>query len=193
MPSGTIFCSRGTFYESQFNPLIKAGMFALFPPLISPVNPVIFTSATILKKDISAPMAYLNNEKLFYSFGQAWAHINLEGEILLGSAEFGEDGIGAAIVTAAASGLRIVETYFDIFRASVHKRPIILSSMRYAKPVKFFLTHYTRGRMNNQYNTVGFSLQGAVIDKNEGLLQSLLDTATGAAGEIGGDILSSVF
>jgi hypothetical protein len=183
MPSKSIFCARGNFYESQFNPLIKGGMFVLSPVLLSPVNPVLIQSAVVDRKDIYSAKAYLNNEKLFFSFGQAWGTIKISGEILLGPTDFlegNQGGVVNAVTQSVANGLRVVETYFDTFRASVYQRPIILSSLRYAKPVKFFLTTYQRGRVNINFNTVGFSFGGVIIDTNKGFIQDAFDQVVGA-------------
>ena len=174
MASKTLFCSRGAYYRSSYSPISQSGMFQLFPPLVSPVTPVIFTSSTVVRRDIASPIAYLDNEKLFYSYGQAWGEVNITGEVLLGNSEFGEEGVGNSIINSAANGLRLVELYFDLFRASTYGQPIILSALRYAKPVKFYLTSYTRGAVNPEYNTVAFSLQGAAIEKSNNSLGGVL-------------------
>ena len=161
-----IFCSRGSYYESQYLPTLKGGMYQLFPLLISPVTPIIITSATVTEKDIATPNAYLNNDKLFHSYGQAWGEVTIEGEILLGSVEFAEESIGSSLLNSAANGLRAIELYFALNRASVSKRPITLSSLRYAKPINFFLTDYSRGRMNVEFNIVSFSMRGHAISKS---------------------------
>jgi len=169
-----ILCSRGSYYESNYSPLLKGGMFQLFPLLISPVTPIIITSATVTESDIVSPNAYLDNDKLLHSYGQAWGQVNIEGEILLGSVEFAENGLGASLLNSAFNGLRAIEFYFALNRASISSRPIILSALRYAKPVNFYLTNYKRGRMNVEFNIIGFSLQGWAIGKKS---DSLLGTA----------------
>jgi hypothetical protein len=156
------------------------------------VNPVLLQSARVDRKDISSANAYLNNEKLFYSFGQAWGNINISGEVLLGPVCLGDAGPLEALSLSVGNGLRIVEMYFDTFRASKHKRPITLSSLRYAKPVQFYLTNYTRGTVNLEYNTVGFNLQGFVIDKDKGFLEDVLDQLTGAASAGIGEVTQGV-
>jgi hypothetical protein len=171
-----ILCSRGAFYESNSNPTLNVGMYQLFPPLVSPVTPVFFTSVTVQEADISNPNAYLNNDKIFHSFGKAWGEVNIEGEILLGNVELDDNTTGGNILTGGLNGLRLVEFYFSTFRASTFKRPIILSSLRYAKPIKFFLTHYTRGRANPEFNIVSFGLRGSMVVSNA-------NSAVGAAVE----------
>ena len=161
-----ILCSRGSYYESKSSPFLKGGMFQLFPPLISPVTPVIITSGIVEEKDIYAANAYLDNEKLFHNFGQAWGTVAIDGEILLGSAEFAEEGLISGITNTVANGLRAVELYVSLNRASVARRPVILSALRYAKPVQFFLTHYIRGRMNIEFNIVSFSIRGIAVSKS---------------------------
>jgi hypothetical protein len=122
-------------------------------------------------------MSYLNNEKLFYSYGQAWGEVSLEGEVLLGSSDIGEGGIGGAILDSAGNGLRLVELYFDLFRASSYKLPVILSALRYAKPIKFYLTSYSRGRVNPEFNTVSFALQGVAVEPNNSTLLGRIGSA----------------
>jgi hypothetical protein len=192
MSKKTILCSRGTVYESQFNPQMKDGMFALFPPLISPVTPIIINGAEIQKSDIVAPEVYLGNKKTLFTFGQAWGRVTIQGEILLGSVDFEEAGI----TTTVANGLRIVETYFSLFRSSVYSRPIILSALRYAKPIKFHLTGYTRGAVNAEFNTIAFNLIGAVVDKQaSGIRGAIMDFGSDLGGTelaIGGSALGGL-
>jgi len=194
MSSQTYLCSRGSVYTSKLNPTISVGMFVLFPPLISPITPIIINGAELTKMDIVLPEVYLNGSKVLYSFGPAWGQITISGEILLGSVNLSEAGF----LTSVANGLRIVETYFSLFRASNYGSPIILSALRYAKPVKFFLTSYVRGQVNAEFNTIAFKLSGLVIDRTlkglQGAALELLDdtltTAVAGAGSVASQGLS---
>ena len=185
MGSKEILCARGSFYESQTNPDFDAGMFELFPPLESDTTPILINNAIIQKEDIAVPEAYLNNKKLFFNFGQSWGSIKISGEILLGTPDFDTGSFAEEIGKSLTNGLRAVESYYSLFRASNHKKPLILSALKYAKPIKFFLIRYRRGKIDAELNIVNFALEGVVIDSGESNFLSQLgigDTALAGAG-----------
>lgn len=198
MASETLLCSKGTVYSSNPDQLIKSGMFAMFPPLISKDTPIIINGAALSQSDITLAESYLNNHKLFFNFGQAWGTVNITGEVLLGSTDFDTDNISGELITSALNGLRVVETYFSLFRSSVYGAPIILSALRYAKPIKFYLTEYNRGAVNPELNVIGFSLRGVVVDNAsnsilDSVIENVSDTALGGIGNAVGNTLRNLF
>jgi hypothetical protein len=191
--SKNFFCSRGCVYETNFNAYFNRGAFLLSPPMYSPKTPILIRQVSVQKKDIVDPMSMLNNKKLLFTFGQAWGQIVIQGTVLLGCTdiedkdggtqsvgeEIAERAIGAvagAVTGVVGDGLRLVESYFDAYRASKYAKPLNLSALRYSKTLKFFLTEYNRGKFDANLNTVDFTFKGLVFDRQaEGLLEKIVD------------------
>jgi len=150
------FPARGCFYRVEQG----AGKeyYRLSPNISDSFNtPVLLQAAPINLSDIVAPVACMNNIKVFYTFGQNFGGLRLQGQVLLGPS--GNMNAGESLI----------ESYFQDNRTSVNGGKLLKLSRGTggSSATPFFLTKFSVGNLNTELHILPFIFEGVVVESKK--------------------------
>lgn len=117
-------------------------------------QPILLTGVTIGQRDIVGQAACLENQKVFYTFGQNFGNIQITGEILLGA---------LADAKAQDEGIQTLREFFANYRVSVFKKPVAVTISR-NEAVFAYLVGLDIGNLDAEFNILPFSFHGVLLD-----------------------------
>lgn len=117
-------------------------------------QPILLTGVTIGQRDIVGQAACLENQKVFYTFGQNFGNIQITGEILLGA---------LADAKAQDEGIQTLREFFANYRVSVFKKPVAVTISR-NEAVFAYLVGLDIGNLDTEFNILPFAFHGVLLD-----------------------------
>jgi len=117
-------------------------------------QPILLTSVTLGQRDIVGQAACLENQKVFYTFGQNFGNIQITGEILLGA---------LADAKAQDEGIQTLREFFANYRVSVFKKPVAVTISR-NEAVFAYLVGLDIGNLDAEFNILPFTFHGVLLD-----------------------------
>lgn len=117
-------------------------------------QPILLTAVTLGQRDIVGQAACLENQKVFYTFGQNFGNIQITGEILLGA---------LADAKAQDEGIQTLREFFANYRVSVFKKPVAVTISR-NEAVFAYLVGLDIGNLDSEFNILPFTFHGVLLD-----------------------------
>lgn len=166
-PPSVILSARGTFYLVKLSDTYGPGIYAideltrevLAPNFVGPTasqnwntqSPILLTSIEFNQVDITSQVPCLNNVKVFYSFGQNFGQVVIQGEVLLGP-----------LGNMSYAGVERLVSFFWRNRVSIKRQPIAVSVADNAYFV--YLTGLRIGQVVADFHIMPFVMFGTLLD-----------------------------
>lgn len=166
-PPSVILSARGTFYLVKLSDTYGPGIYAideltrevLAPNTVGPSatqqwaerSPILLTSVEFNQVDITSQVPCLNNVKVFYSFGQNFGQVVIQGEVLLGP-----------LGDLSYAGVERLVSFFWRNRVSVKRQPVAISVADNAYFV--YLTGLRIGQVVADFHIMPFVMFGTLLD-----------------------------
>lgn len=144
--------SRGCVYVAKQGSGAARGFYSLKPELKgSDESPILLAGVDATLQDIVFPVVTLDEKKYFYTLGDDFGNIGVNGMVLLGPSESRGEAFNA------------VMRYFQKNRVSALEKPISISCPGNVT-INFFLTALTVSRADPEFHIQFFQLRGNVVE-----------------------------